>query len=342
MPRKTHLFTQEPHDLEQAGQWLREGKLVAFPTETVYGLGGSGLVPEAITGIYKAKGRPRNNPLILHFPHAESVFEEADPTAPLFHLAQQIAQIFWPGPLTMVLRRRKTSELCPEACAGLPTFAARVPEPLLTRKLLEFAAVPIAAPSANRSGRISPSSYQDVFSELNGRIDGIVQGADCRVGIESTIIDFSQDRPKILRPGKIMPSDLRPFIADFPEYQLTPTAPEAKENEQTPIAPGQFISHYAPTLPVELDIVSPDTTTQAWLSFHEVPAHFQGLSFVLSPSGSLEEAAQNLYKGLRFLDIEGQKRGLKSIAVSSIPKENIGIAILERLSRAAAPRPQAS
>ncbi|QCE32512.1 threonylcarbamoyl-AMP synthase [Acetobacteraceae bacterium] len=338
MPQ-THLFTAHIRDLEKAGAWLREGKLVSFPTETVYGLGGSGLLPEAIENIYKAKGRPRNNPLILHFPNLEAAFKEADPNAPLFPLAKKIAKIFWPGPLTLILRRASHSKLCNESCAGLPTFAARVPEPLSTRQILEFAGVPIAAPSANKSGRISPSSYQDVLAELDGRIDGIVAGQSCSVGIESTILDFSQEIPKILRPGKIMTNDLRPFIPNLPHYALkTHMAHPDETSQPPPIAPGQFLSHYAPTLPVKLEVSIPNPE-EAWLSFKPAPDSFKGLSFALSPSGDLAEAATRLYKGLRFLDLEGQKQGLKSIAVAPIPQEGIGIAILERLFRAAAPRP---
>lgn len=340
MPSKTHLFTQQMCDLEKAGEWLRKGKLVSFPTETVYGLGASGHLPEAILGIYKAKGRPRHNPLILHFPHLEAAFKEADPDTPLFNLAQQIGKIFWPGPLTMILKRSPQSRLCEEACASLPTFAARVPEPLATRQLLVFAGVPVAAPSANKSGRISPSDYHDVFAELDGRIDAIIAGQSCSVGIESTIIDFSGEIPVILRPGKIMTNDLRPFIPNLPDYELGKNVTASSTETAAPIAPGQFISHYAPTLPVRLNVSAPEKD-EAFLSFRPAASSFADLSFTLSPSGDLAEAATRLYKGLRFLDMEGQKHHLKAIAVSPIPREGIGIAILERLSRAAAPRPHA-
>ncbi|MGO3518477.1 MAG: L-threonylcarbamoyladenylate synthase [Acetobacter cibinongensis] len=317
-----------PSGLEAAAHILRDGGLVAFGTETVYGLGGDASQPKAVARIFEAKNRPRFNPLISHFATAAAAFEQVS-ASPLAH---KLAEAFWPGPLTLVLPRAPGSTVSDLAADGLTSLAVRVPRGDAVQTLLALVDRPIAAPSANRSGRISPSDASHVLEELDGRIDAVLDTGPCMVGIESTVLDLTQpDKPVLLRHGGITPEAL--------EAVCGPLSYPETASDTAPVSPGRMLSHYAPTLPVRLDVTHPEAT-DALLAFGPTPALGAGYVFNLSEQRSLEEAAARLFAGLRFLDKKGAELGLKAIAVSPIPAQGLGLAIRDRLHRAAAPRPE--
>lgn len=321
----TLIFSNTDSELEKAAILLREGKLVAFGTETVYGLGADATNAQAVQRIYQAKGRPNYNPLIIHFAEIEDVFKHVQKT----ELAFQLANHFWPGPLTLILQKRAESSVCSIATAGLSTMAVRIPAVTEARKIIALSQKPIAAPSANPSGKVSPSTAQHVIEGLNGKIDAIIDSGPCKVGVESTILDISGAVPCLLRPGGLSIEDLRPYCEKIESHLPI--------NNATIRSPGQLSSHYAPSLPIRLNCheVYDD---EALLAFGRSSLQAK-LSRNLSFSGDLNEAAQNLFAALRFLDSEGRRIGLKRIAVMPIPDTGIGLAICDRLQRAAAPRP---
>ena len=303
----------------RAAEILRAGGLVSFPTETVYGLGGDATNDRAVARIYEAKGRPSFNPLIVHLPSIDGVEEYAVLEGP----ARDLAQAFWPGPLTLVLPLKSNSGLSHLVSAGLSTVAIRVPEHPLARRLLEETARPIAAPSANPSGRISPSTADHVVEGLGGRIEAVLDGGGCAVGLESTIVGVDPTpvllRPVLLRPGGLPLEALEAAIGE----------PLARHQEGESItAPGQLSSHYAPNAPMRLNAEGV-VEGERLLGFGPVEAAVN-----LSPSGDLVEAAANLFAMLHQLDHDGDS----PIAVSPIPDHGLGRAINDRLRRAAAPR----
>ncbi|WP_419895884.1 L-threonylcarbamoyladenylate synthase [Roseomonas sp. USHLN139] len=312
--------------VERAAELLRAGRLVAFPTETVYGLGGASRDAAAVAGIFAAKGRPRFNPLISHFPDAESAFAEAVAD----ERAHALARAFWPGPLTLVLPRAPDSRIALLASAGLPSLALRVPAHPLARALLRAVGQPVAAPSANRSGGVSPTTAEHVLDGLSGRIDAVLDGGPCAVGLESTVLDLTGPEPRLLRPGGIAEAELEKILGPIGR-----AAPAAAEDEARP-APGMLTSHYAPGLPVRLEAASV-ASSEALLAFGR-PLPGAGAIWQLSESGDLVQAAARLFAGLRALDALGQRLGLTAIAVQPVPMEGLGAAINDRLSRAAAPR----
>jgi L-threonylcarbamoyladenylate synthase len=306
--------------LQRAAQLLCAGELVAFPTETVYGLGGDATSEAAVARIFAAKGRPRFNPLIVHVPG----LAEAEPLAAFDERACQAARRFWPGPLTLVLPRRSDSRLSLLAGAGLDTVALRAPAHPVARQLLRAAGKPIAAPSANRSGRVSPTTAAHVAAEFGARLGLILDGGACPVGLESTILDLIGPVPVLLRPGGV---SLEELVAVFGEVG-TPAA-----GEKTLRAPGSLPSHYAPSLPLRLD-AREARPGEALLAFGpEAPPGFAEVLW-LSRSGDLTEAAANLFAALRQLD----RPEFAAIAVMPIPERGLGRAINDRLRRAAAPR----
>ncbi len=316
----TELLSATPEGIARAAALLREGKLVAFGTETVYGLGADATKGDAVAAIFAAKQRPRFNPLISHFPDADSAFAHVAAT----QAARLLAEEFWPGPLTLVLPRLPATPIHDLTGAGLPTLAIRVPASETARALLRSAGLPIAAPSANRSGQVSPTSAQHVLSELDGRIEAILDSGPCAVGLESTILDLSGPRPVLLRPGGISREAL--------EEILGPIA-RAESDDHAPRAPGMLRSHYAPRLPVRLSATS-IAPTEALLAFGP-PLTGGCTTFSLSASGDLTEAATRLFAGLRALDATP---GASAIAVMPIPHHGLGLALNDRLERAAAPR----
>ncbi|EUK18243.1 translation modulator Sua5/YciO/YrdC/YwlC [Commensalibacter papalotli (ex Servin-Garciduenas et al. 2014)] len=321
----TSLFSDSISEIKQAATIIKQGGIVAFGTETVYGLGADATNSQAVQRIYQAKGRPSFNPLIIHFSDLDHVFQFVIKT----ELAHELALKFWPGALTLVLPQKKNTntQISPIATANLSTMAVRIPSTKVARQLIKFSQKPIAAPSANSSGKISPSTAQHVFQELNHKIDAIIDSGPCQVGVESTILDLSNNVPTLLRPGGVTLEDLIPICGPIISNQPI---------ETKIIAPGQLSSHYAPHLPVRLNCheIFPD---EALLAFGP-PIEHTGLSKNLSNTANLEEAAQNLFACLRFLDVQGRELGLKGIAVMPIPKTGLGLAICDRLTRAAAPR----
>jgi L-threonylcarbamoyladenylate synthase len=310
-----------PEDIEEAARLLRGGALVAFPTETVYGLGGDATSERAVAAIFAAKGRPRFNPLISHLAASEQAAEFAE----LDERAREVAVRFWPGPLTLVLPRRRDCAIALLASAGLDTVAMRVPAHTLANALLNAVGRPIAAPSANRSGRVSSTTASHVREELGDRIAAIIDGGPCAIGLESTVLDLSAARPTLLRPGGIAVETLESAIGPIDRAQ--PGAADA------PRSPGMLESHYAPALPLRLDAASA-LPGEALLAFGaDAPSGFAEIRW-LSRSGDLVEAAANLFAALRALD----RPAFSGIAVMPIPEHGLGVAINDRLRRAAAPR----
>ncbi|ATU71983.1 hypothetical protein SXCC_03827 [Gluconacetobacter sp. SXCC-1] len=324
---QTRLLPDTPHGREEAAAILRAGGLVAFGTETVYGLGADARNDHAVAAIYAAKGRPGINPLISHFTTADAAFAQVTPTP----LARGLASRFWPGPLTLVLPRAPGCAISPIATAGLSTAAVRVPAGGNTRALLAACGFPVVAPSANPSGRVSPSDALHVLAGLDGRIDAVLDCGPCHVGVESTIVDLSGPAPVLLRPGGVTLEALEAACG------MPVAMPRASSNDSRPLAPGQLSSHYAPGLAVRLDA---DTVgaDEALLAFGP-PLPGSPLVWNLSARGDLREAAARLFAGLRFLDMEGHRRGLVRIAVQPVPAHGLGRAIRDRLVRAASPRP---
>ncbi len=311
-----------------AARLLLAGELVAFPTETVYGLGGDATNNRAVAAIFEAKGRPHFNPLICHYPTATAAFCHVEASA----VAQRLADLFWPGPLTLVLPRRVTCPVALLAGAGLDTLAVRVPNHASALELLRSVGRPVAAPSANRSGEVSPTTAQHVLDGLDGRIAAVVDGGACKVGVESTVLDLSGSRPFLLRPGGV-PVEAIEAVTGPVGRGITP---QGAEQSRTLRSPGLLVSHYAPNLPVRLGAhaVAAD---EALLAFG-LPLPGAGTVFQLSVTGDLVEAASNLFAGLRWLDAEGTRLGLHRIAAMPVPDTGLGTAILDRLQRAAAPR----
>jgi L-threonylcarbamoyladenylate synthase len=312
-----------PNDIAHAAALLRAGKLVSFGTETVYGLGADACNPDAVAAIYTAKGRPSFNPLICHFADAPTAFRYVIPTK----LAEKLAAKFWPGPLTLVLPRAKQCPVSQLAGAGLPTLAVRVPAHDVALSLLRAFGGPVAAPSANRSGRISPTSAAHVLAELDGRIAAILDSGPCTVGLESTVLDLSGPMPVLLRPGGV---SIEALEAEIGPIQSAAAATSA------PAAPGMLLSHYAPSLSLRLNATNLGET-EALLAFGPALPGAK-LAFQLSESKNLAEAAAKLFEALHVLDAQAAPLGLTQIAVQPIPAHGLGLAINDRLTRAAAPR----
>jgi L-threonylcarbamoyladenylate synthase len=314
-------------DIDTAADLLRAGELVAFPTETVYGLGADAQNPRAVAAIFEAKGRPHFNPLICHYASADAAFAHVEASP----LAQKLAAMFWPGPLTLVLPRRIACPVALLAGAGLETLAIRVPAHPVAQRLIAALGHPIAAPSANRSGSISPTTAAHVAAQLNGRIAAILDAGPSEVGVESTVLDLSGATPFLLRPGGISLESLEAAIGPIARG-ITPTAAEAA---RTLRSPGLLVSHYAPNLPIRLNAttLAPD---EALLAFGPPPS--AALIFQLSLSKDLTEAASRLFEALHWLDANAPAHNLRRIAAMPIPNHGLGLAINDRLTRAAAPR----
>jgi len=307
---------------ESAVRILSEGGLVAFPTETVYGLGADSTNGPAIARLYEAKGRPAFNPLIAHLPSLEA----AKRFARFNETSLALARAFWPGPLTIVLPRSADCAVSDLATAGLDTLALRVPAHPVAKEILEQLGRPVVAPSANRSGHVSPTTAQHVRDDLSGRIDLIVDGGPVAVGLESTIV-ACHSQPTLLRPGGVPRAAIERVLG-------TELTDAAKGAHDAPLAPGMLESHYAPTALVRLnaDHLEPG---EVLLAFGRPPRGVEPSRLLnLSPDADLVEAAANLFGHLRLLD----QRGARAIAVMPIPDHGLGEAINDRLRRAAADR----
>lgn len=315
--------------IAEAAEILQNGGLVAMPTETVYGLAANALDGEAVARIFAAKGRPAFNPLIIHVPDLQAAQNLVEFNAP----ALEAANAFWPGPLTLILPRKADCPVSDLAGAGLPTLAVRVPGHPIAQELLRAAGLPLAAPSANKSGSLSPTTPAHVADSLGDAVDLILAAGPCKVGLESTVLDLSGDAPLILRPGAITAEDLS-------EAMGIPVR-HAQGDADAPKSPGLTLRHYAPDTKMRLRAIDLEPG-EALLAFG--PTRFMGIKGGgaakdlpdhmrrnLSESGDLHEAAANLFAMLKDLD----KAGATRIAVMPVPEIGLGIAINDRLNRAA-------
>ncbi|MGQ0483956.1 MAG: L-threonylcarbamoyladenylate synthase [Hyphomicrobiales bacterium] len=304
------------NDMAAAAAALKRGELVAFPTETVYGLGADATNDRAVALVFAVKGRPAFNPLISHVADAEAAFRLGEFSAE----AKRLARAFWPGPLTIVVPRAKDCPVSLLASAGLDSLALRVPDHPVALALLQAVGQPIVAPSANPSGRVSPTTAEHVRKGLGEKVAIVLDGGRCKVGVESTVVSFLERRPAILRPGGVSRRDIEAAIG-------TPVDVEARAAR--PHAPGQLASHYAPRAALRLHADGP-RNGEVYLGFG---ARDFG-PYNLSPKGDLVEAAANLFRLLHDIDATGAEK----IAVAPIPHHGLGDAINDRLMRAAAPR----
>ncbi|MFN3280887.1 MAG: L-threonylcarbamoyladenylate synthase [Tabrizicola sp.] len=312
----THILPPDDAGIARAAELLRAGELVAFPTETVYGLGGDARSDRAVAGIYAAKGRPSFNPLIVHLPDLAAV----EAIAEVGTQARELASAFWPGPLTLVLPLRRQAGISSLVTAGLETVAVRVPAHPLAQRLLRAFGGPLAAPSANPSGRVSPTSANHVIEGLSGRIAAVLDGGPCAVGLESTIV-LPDPSPILLRPGGVPVEALEAALG----------APLSQGGDaRKPLSPGQLASHYAPDAALRLNVTEA-VPGEVMVGFGPVRG-----ALSLSESGDVAEAASRLFQVLREADRLAGPGG--RIAFAPVPESGLGRAINDRLRRAAAPR----
>jgi L-threonylcarbamoyladenylate synthase len=326
-PLLTRVSRADASAVGDAVRCLKAGGLVAFPTETVYGLGADATDGKAVARLYEAKGRPAFNPLIAHVADVAAARTLARFDAD----AERLAEAFWPGPLTLVLPKAAGCPVAELATAGLDSIAARVPKHEVARQILAAFKRPIVAPSANRSGHVSPTTAAHVLADLRGRIDLIVDGGSTPVGVESTIV-ACLGAPALLRPGGLAREEIERVLG----RALAEPPPGIAAEDDAPLAPGMLASHYAPRTPLRRDAESV-AAGEALLAFGSAlaaGAENAALALNLSPRGDLIEAAANLFSHLRALDAAGAK----AIAVMPIPRDGLGEAINDRLARAAAPR----
>jgi L-threonylcarbamoyladenylate synthase len=325
-PVTTRVLAADDAAISEAARILAAGGLVAFPTETVYGLGADATNGTAIARLYAAKGRPAFNPLIAHVAdltaaHRLAIFNAA---------ADRLATAFWPGPLTLVLRRSHGCAVAELATAGLDSIAVRVPDHPIARGILRAFSRPIVAPSANRSGHVSPTTAEHVLADLGGQIDLIVDGGPTEVGVESTIV-ACRNEPGLLRPGGLPREEIEGVLGSA---LIDP--PSGEVDPEAPLAPGLLASHYAPRARLRLEArrVEPGEALLAFGSTLPPGAERAERVLNLSHAGDLVEAAANLFSDLRRLDAAG----VATIAVMPVPHDGLGEAINDRLARAAAPR----
>ena len=323
------IFEATEENIAKAAARMKNGGLVALPTETVYGLGADATNDHAVASIFAAKGRPSFNPVIVHFRSKE----EAAEAVVFNHHAELLAALFWPGPLTMILPRRENTDISKLCSAGLPTLAVRCPSHPVARQLIKALQSPVAAPSANASGSLSPTTPQHVLLSLGGNAGMILAGGKAAVGLESTVVDLTGDVPVLLRPGAVTLEDLQQHLGEvLVEFSVT---------SEKPKSPGQLLKHYAPKTPLRLKAVDVKPG-EALLAFGS--AKFMGVVGGgaakdlpqeayqnLSENGDLEEAAAHLFAMLHYLDAGA----FESIAVMNIPDTGLGVAINDRLRRAA-------
>lgn len=319
---------------EAAAEILRRGGLLGIPTETVYGLGANGLDPVAVAHIFEAKGRPQDNPLILHIPSADWLerYCEEIPDA-----AYVLADRFWPGPLTMILKHKP---IVPDAVtAGLDTVGMRCPAHPVCRAIIAAADVPVAAPSGNTSGRPSPTNMADMLEDMDGKIDGIVDGGPSSVGVESTIIDLTATPPRLLRPGGITLEQLRDALG---EVEVDPAVTRLMGKDEQPRAPGMKYRHYAPKAPVTVVKGAPEQAARyiethmeagdGVICFDEYAGHFQGHPLeCLGPSTDVPEQARRVFEALRWFD----GTDVTHIWAQCPDERGIGLAVANRLNKAA-------
>lgn len=314
----TRLIIPDERGFAAAVEDWQNGEIVAFPTETVYGLGADATNDDAVAKIYEAKGRPSINPLIIHAADKETLAAHAEFTP----LADELATRFWPGPLTLVLKKKPDSTISANATAGLDTIAVRVPNHPVARRLLKEFGRPVAAPSANPSGQLTSTTPKHITQSFPDQIPTVIIGGRTPHGVESTIIDLSGETPRLLRYGSITPEDLKPVLGDLETLLVT----------NNPSAPGQLLRHYAPRNALRLNATAPEDD-EAYLAFGPYMGA-KGKAFKnLSEAGDLHEAASNLFMYLHELD---DTDGIDGIAVAPVPELGIGLAINDRLRRGSA------
>ncbi len=311
-------------NINLASELLLKGGIVAFPTETVYGLGALASHKDAIKRVYKVKGRPRNNPLIVHAYKLDQILAI---TENIPNGVDLLIKKYWPGPLTLILPYKNSSNICSLARANLKTVAVRIPNHPVALKLLKKVNFPLIAPSANISQHLSPTRAMHVMNDLGKKLnknkDIILDGGKTNIGLESTVIDFTKNKPVILRPGGLSITNINNLVkVSYKKYRI---------NDNQPISPGQFKKHYSPKASLRLNANFPQND-ESWIGFGKDPKNLNNFIKVnLSHKGNLEEAAKNLFSMLRFLD----SKNVKKIAVKKIPNKEIGIAINDRLIRGA-------
>jgi L-threonylcarbamoyladenylate synthase len=306
-------------EIERAAELLKQGELVAFPTETVYGLGADATNDRAVAAVFEAKGRPSFNPLISHV----DSLTMAERLGTLNADAMKLARAYWPGPLTLVVPRAAECPVSLLACAGLATIAVRVPRHPVANQLLQRVARPLVAPSANSSGKLSPTLASHVKADLGAKVAAVLDGGPCPLGIESTVVSCIDDNPRILRPGGLVRASI--------EQTLGREVAEGASQTEV-LSPGQLASHYAPRARVILNVIWPRYDVGLLAFGPEVPRH-PGPVRNLSPTGDLREAAANLFRMLHELD----DAGVETIACMTVPDIGLGEAVNDRLRRAAAP-----
>ncbi|MEI5909074.1 L-threonylcarbamoyladenylate synthase [Bacillus spongiae] len=318
----------------EAAQILRENDVIAFPTETVYGLGANALNHEAVSKIFKAKGRPSDNPLIVHIAKEEQLVDLVK-EIPLS--AKKLIRAFWPGPLTIIFPKKQES-LPDNVTAGLDSVAIRMPDHPIALSLIEAADIPVAAPSANSSGKPSPTTAQHVMDDLNGKIAGIVDGGMAGIGVESTVVDCTSDVPVVLRPGGITEEQLINVVG------IIEMDPSLNDGEGTPKSPGMKYTHYAPNAPVMMFDGNVEELQQAIITLQEqgkkvgvfatkeLAEMLHGAKVIsCGTKGDLSTVAHNLYKTLRAFN----KTDVDIILAEALPKKGVGLAIMNRLEKAA-------
>ena len=333
---KIDINNIDKNEIKKQSKLLSEGKTVIFPTETVYGLGANALDEDAVKKIYEAKGRPSDNPLIVHIYDKEEVYNLAEN---INEKAKTIMDKFWPGPITIILNKK---DIVPyRTSGGLETVAIRMPSHLIAREIIKEAGVPIAAPSANISGRPSPTKADHVYEEMNGRVSGIVLGGDCNFGLESTVLDVTTENPMILRPGSITKEDLEKVIG---EVTIDPSL-EKKEDNKKAKAPGMKYTHYSPDADVYIVSGNREETISKINSL-VVENNEKGLKTgvmcleqnknnykgeVVSLGSTLEEVGSNLFDVLRQMD----KMNIDIVYSEEFPRDGVGQAIMNRLLKSA-------
>jgi len=309
-----NIFDANLDNIKKAAEVIKQGGLVAMPTETVYGLGANVFDAKAVASIFEAKGRPAFNPLISHVENIDYLYEYAKTDDRVIALAKK----YWPGPITFVLNRKDDNPALDLVCAGLKTITVRMPNHKIALELIKQAGVPIAAPSANASGSISPTTAMHVYESLGNKVDMILDGGQCNVGVESTILDLTGKNMVLLRPGGITKEELEEFTNE--EVLVTSKSPDL------PKSPGQLLSHYAPNIPLYMNQNNRNQDNQALIGFGNMECDYN-----LSKTKDLKEAAANLFAYMKAADKSGK---FKSIAVASIPLDGLGTAINDRLTRA--------
>lgn len=309
-----NVFEANNDNIIKASLLIKSGRLVAFPTETVYGLGAGIFNPKAVAEIFEAKGRPSFNPLISHIAEIDMIKDFALVDERVLFLAKK----FWPGPLTFVLNRKDDNPKLDIVCAGLKTMTFRCPNHNVALELIKKSGVPIAAPSANRSQTISPTTAEAVFESLGNKVDMILDGGACSVGVESTIIDLTTPKVFMLRAGGVTKEDI--------ELALNEKIFVSDGNPNKPSSPGQMLKHYAPSKVFSTNVVTP-SDDEFFIAFGD---GYSSFDLNLSPTGDLREAAANLFAFMRIADKSSKSR----IAMAPIPNEGVGCAINDRIRRA--------